>query len=413
MCHDEGIGGGIRLTGLYSTKIECYINRLVMWLLALLGCTGQALSQTAGSCGTVSLISAESYTRSGVQFWSSGGAGIAESGLPTASFSNPASLDANMVTLYAEAGKRFAADWVDDLEFDGQWIVPGFLAVSFPAGPLGVSLGYANQYDLHLTVPPIPITTPQAPEGTGGFFSAERNLRSSVFFGSLRYGITDGISVGLTAGRTWVSLSDRISNVSAQGNGYGFLLVAGGLAQITPEVSIGAALTTTSRVTVESSYLSPPVLEPRGADSLVYAQLPGTYAFIAAYPWIAEAGGYWKVSRNVECMASIEYQRWSRVDAGFDNLWQIHVGTAISVVPELSLRLGLFTQSDPNESNQSYLNQVFLTIGLEHHFSEHLTLSGSVLDSHLFSTSGLLPTFENSSKKFRQTYCAAAAMYSL
>lgn len=364
---------------------------------------------------TTRLVYPTAFTRTGIQYWSSGGAAIAENGLATAALNNPATLAGDDLTLYVEAGKRTETNWPFDLRYDGQWIAPAYVALVIPENGWYLSIGYTNYYSDDLATEPFPVTNDNFPEGTGQFFQAERSSLVHDFFGSIQYRTSEQMSLGLTLGFNDVTMNDRITDVEASATGYGVLAIAGALYQPLPAVTIGATITLSSTVNVDAGYFnnSLTVTPTHQQDSLVpVVGSREAFRFAAEFPWIVGTGVDWKYSSTLEFMLGLEYQHWSGILAGNSNPLQIHCGTAFAISPSFKVRFGFFTAFEPASTDQQYLNQNFLSLGFEYCSFEHVKIIAGIIDSHILSSSAVLPSFEGQSNTFRQTYLSCGISYS-
>lgn len=380
---------------------------VVLSLMLILASLGSARAgERSGT--TVQLMSPSAFGRVGIEFWSSGGAGVAEEGLVSAPFSNPASGDPKTFTLSLEAGKRSRVKWLGGVDYDGQWIVPAYVSLAIPCMDWSASLGYANFYNLDLSITGIPVTTAAYPDGTGQTYDFERSVVAHTFFGSARYSPSRTLSIGLTMGVNILQFNERIFGLTTGGEGYGVVAIAGALVKVSPAISLGSKITIAPTVDLTQQFITQTVLSNPGGRTQLVAE---SYIYRAAFPWMAEAGIDWKLFDNAQLLASVEYQRWSAVTDYFQNRWQFHLGTAIEVSPGFTTRFGFFTQKDASASPQPYGNENFLTTGIEYRASEHVSLSASDLDSHLFSTSDPIPGLGQSFQDFRQTHAAIGASY--
>src|SRR6266849_9841634 len=105
-------------------------SHLLPFILLIANPVGAQSGTRSGT--TIDLMSPAAIGRVGTQFWSSGGAGVAEDVLPSAPFSNPASANPNTLTLSFEAGIRSTADFPYGINYDGQWIAPSYVSLAIP-----------------------------------------------------------------------------------------------------------------------------------------------------------------------------------------------------------------------------------------------------------------------------------------
>jgi hypothetical protein len=375
-------------------------------IVFLIGGSGVAHGQSRSGT-TIQLMSAASMTRIGIQSWSSGGAGVAEEGLVSAAFTNPAGLDPERITLYGEAGIRTTANWLLDIDYDGQLIVPAYLSVSFPLQAWHIGVGYMDFYDSRIAINNIAVTTPNFPEGTGNFFDAERTVRTHTFFGSADYRPSGDLSLGATLGLTDATLSDRVAAITASGSGLGMIAILGAIVRPNPSLSIGSKFTVASTVNITAGYnLQSALPGPRGT-----VLIPEAFTYSTAFPLTAEAGIGWNITPAAELLASLEYQGWSKVSESFNNELQYHLGVLLALSPVISLRGGFFTQKEPVRETQDYFTENFLTAGLEFLAFENCILTASILDSHLLTNSPSVPSLYGRNLNFRQSYASLGVAY--
>jgi hypothetical protein len=384
------------------------LKKSLLLPLILVMVSKPAGAQSTGSGYSIALMSPPAISRVGNQFWSSGGAGVAEDGLVSAPFSNPASSNPKTLTLSFETGIRSTADFSLGANYDGRLIVPSYASLSTPGQEWNMSLGYADIYDLDISIRGISVTTEANPDGTGQTYDYERSVLAHAFFGSARFQASPIFSVGLTMGLNLVKSSEYFARMTAKGQGYGLVAVVGALFKPSSDLSLGSKVTFASTVRSEQQFTSSVIrVQPRSGFYVIESSIYRT-----AFPLTAEAGFDWKLSSSTRFPASVEFQRWSGVSAGYDNIWQFHLGTIISIVPAASIRVGFFTQEDPSSFSQRYMNENFLTMGFEISAGDHVALSASILDSHLFSSSDAVPTLESPSHQFRRMSASVGGSYS-
>ncbi len=361
---------------------------------------------------TVWLVFPEAFTRIGAEAWAAGGTGVSLWGMPGAPLSNPAGLEYPSLGIYLEGAQRFDTKWVSGIDYDGQLIAPLFASIGFPAGAVSLAVGYANVFDLSYSTS-IPEATIAMPEGTGRTFDFGSTVKTHVIYGSLSYPVDGQTAVGLTMGIHSVHAHSYTFDLSADGGGIGFLLVAGTLMRFSDRISMGAALHYESSSTFSESY-SGPRLTPLSYTEQWYANLvPETYDFTARFPWSFDLGFAWSATRSLSFMAGGEYQNWSHVSDGWNNLVQLHLGTEFAVSDQVRLGAGFFTQDSPNDSPRNPLVENFLTFGIRWAVYPAVNLSASVLDSHLVSSSPSPATFLGSpDDRFRQSSVSIGISYS-
>lgn len=340
---------------------------------------------------------------------------MAEEGLFTGAISNPASLQPENISVYAEFGYRPSTTWIYDITYDGQFILPACISVAIPRDGWNMSFGYMNFFDSRFSIADILITTTDNPDGTGETFDFERSTISHVVFGSINYNLTNILSLGITTGLQYVTAHEELFPIEANGTGVAATLIFGALIKPSPVTTIGAKFSIARTTTMDVQYNdngTTQLIQPDTTRPVQFVQLEESYKFTLSSPWTTEIGIAWRCSPSVKFLGSLEYQRWSSVYDTYDNLLQLHFGIAAEITPTTTLRCGLFTQTDPAPTNQPFLNQNFLTAGIEISTSEQWIVSASILDSHLLSSSSAVPSFEGSNANFRQTYISMGIGYS-
>jgi hypothetical protein len=335
-----------------------------------------------------------SFTQPGVQSWSAGGSGLVEPGLPTAALCNPAAMNADRITLYAEAGKRMEADWVYDIQRDGQWITPSFVSLTIPDNDWLFSAGYANFYDDYSATSMIE-TTPAFPEGAGESFESTRSVVVRDLYGSAMYRVANQLSLGLTVGLNIESVNETFWYLEGHGKGTGVMVVAGVLYQPFPEMRVGSAVTIPSPISMTESFPS---------ESNDYR---------TQFPWSVNTGVGWIVSPVFEVNLGGIIQHWTSVSENYDNVYEFHWGMVVHCLPEMTARFGFIAGVGPFPNLQQYDKQNYLTVGIEYHYRNFLMLTGGIMDSHLLGGGADLPGYGSGIHHFHQTCFSLGMGYSL
>jgi hypothetical protein len=353
------------------------------------------------------------FTKIGVDAWSAGGSSIAEHGIPTGAFNNPAVINYDELTLYAEFGKRLNTKGLYDFDFDGQFIAPAYVSAAKPFGNWNIGLGYMNYYDLALKNQ-YKITTIEHPEGTGEFFNSETNIHLYTFFGAGSYSFNEHISVGLTLGLNYLNQYDKIWKSSAEGTGFGALFIFGVLFSPVNNFSIGTNLKFLTDIDYEMKLNENDIFfDPDTTyQGNIVARNPEKYPYSADFPWTFEIGINYKPVPFVKLMAMLEYQDWSDVTDYIDNEVQIHLGAEISTFQSLAFRLGYFTMNDMEIFSEEILNQQFLSFGIKWSVNKKIDLSASVMTSNLFDNEEFEEHYGEDEEQFHQTYISAGILYS-
>ena len=117
------------------------------------------------------------------------------------------------------------------------------------------------------------------------------------------------------------------------------------------------------------------------------------------------------VTPAVTILMSTEYQHWSHVSDGWNNLLQLHLGTEIALSEAVSVQAGFFMEDAPEGSGQDYLGERFLTAGLRWTSEDRWMFSANVLDSHLLSNSSNSPFGGTLAENFRQASVSLGVGY--
>jgi hypothetical protein len=353
------------------------------------------------------------FTKIGVDAWAAGGASIAEYGIPTGAFNNPAGIDYDELTLYAEFGKRLNTKWRCDFDFDGQFIMPAYVSAAKPFGNWNIELGCMNYYDFVLKNQ-YEITTVEHPEGTGEFFNFEKNINIYSFFGAGSYTFNEHISLGLTVGLNYLNQYEKLPGSTAEGNGFGALFSFGVLFSPVNNFSIGTNLKFLTDIDYDMKSNENVILfDPDTTDQVNIVAIDSKkYPSSAKFPWTFEIGINYKPVPFVKLLAMLEYQDWSDVTDNIDNEVQIHLGAEISTFQSLAFRLGYFTMNDIEIFSEEILNQQFLSFGIKWSVNNKINLSASVMTSNLFNNEEFEEYYGEDEEQFHQTYISAGILYS-
>ena len=369
--------------------------------------TVTAQSRT-GSSYVVWVSPQASLTRIGADALASGGASVAERGLPTASFTNPAGMQFTNPTAYAEFGKYTTSKWFAGLDYNGQFVLPTVLSIGMPVDGFSVSLNYFRQYSNRMSTGPIIVTTPAYPEGTGEVVYYERSVEVHSFCGSGSVALNDEISLGFTLGGNYLKHTEDLSLWSIRGSDYGFFVIGGIQATVQEGIAIGVTVrfNQAMRYIPEINTSRPPPNPPSGGVlvnevAIAEAQLPP----------IVELGLSWQATHRLKLLASMEFFNWTTVLDDARNRWQIHLGGVADVHNNLALRFGYFTLSNWTGYNEEPLNQQFATLGVQLKV-DPLLVSLAVMDSHLFKKSTPSSSTFLISEPFYQTYLSSGFSFS-
>lgn len=351
------------------------------------------------------------FTRVGVDAWASGGSGVAEVGLPSAMFNNPAAMRFPTLSISVELGKRFTTKSLQDFDYDGQFIIPQFVTAGLSLENINLGVCYANYYDNQMVTPPILFTTENEPDGTG--VSIRLQWKSSVhsFLVASNYSFGDQVTIGTSLGVNYVHINQDFGRGSIRGNALGFHSIVGAIVKPAEEITIGASLRYSSKISFE--------IEAEGFGNRLITDVlrQGTFYRIvpltsrSAFPWSVELGIALNLLPSVRLFASVEFLNWQKVVQEYLNRVHVHAGCAFLISSNVEMRLGFFTQKDPNTFIGEAFDQNFLTGGARFSFS-NWTISASLLDSNLFNhEQRILPPVGQKTGQFHQTILSTGLSY--
>ena len=360
---------------------------------------------------TQNLIGLSALTKVGAEYWSAGGAGVAEIGLSSAPLANPAGAQLLRTTIFFEIGQRLPTTWLGGYDYDGQFLFPTYAAVGFPGKQWILSAGYANQYDLFLSLEQS-LDVAQALAGKSEVFTSERAVVVHSFFGSACFRPDTSFALGLTFGVNYLTLSDQPWDASVDGSGVGLFVVAGGEWEIVRSVRLGGTVRLATTIKPSVDYAAAPLTPtlPRGLLKTGESQ-PARPSYSACFPFIAELGGAWDAFEWLNLQASVEFQHWSSVSGAYHDQWQVHVGTRVQASPALLFSVGFFTAKEPSVNAGSFLDQNFVTAGVRWVASPRIALDFSILDSHLFENQVPADSTGTPMNAFHQTHICLGVEY--
>lgn len=368
------------IPGLVGSSLCCFHSQLC----------GQA------SSGTPSLF--HSFSRNGVAAWAAGGAYVAGPAKPFAALHNPAALSTERLDVYIEAGKRLEANYPFDFKFDDQFIVPAMASISKGLGEWAFSTGYANYYDEHFETGSVQISEP-IPDGTGALVDVQSSSTVHAFFASVKYALGSFAAVGVSAGLNYLKFNETVDIIDAGGDGLGFQAVFGGLVNASEKITLGAAFRFASDIDFELQDVVIDSVDNRRGESFIAVPNERTLTF----PWSAQIGLGYQPLPQLRLLAMLDYQHWSALSAGANNLVNLHLGMELSV-KRSSVSIGFFTSENPAEFFGDSIDQNFLTAGMEMQVVGGIKVSAMILDGHLLS---------NDDSEFHQTYLAGGLRYAI
>lgn len=374
-------------------------------------------SNRTGATYVVLVAPQASLTRVGVDALAAGGATVGEWGLATSAITNPATMRFQQMTAYAELGKYSTSKWIADIDYNGQYLAPSYVSFGLPLGEVNVSAGYFRQLSHRLTLENIQITDLAHPDGTGEFFNYELKTDVHSFFGAVSIPVDEVASVGLSAGINYLRFEDKFSNLKASANKIGAVFILGAVVTPIENLSIGTSVRYNSPIKFapefEGGQLIRQDIDPGNGNNGYIRGNQETFSANLQLPPIIEVGAAWQVIPQLKVLASAEFQNWtSSSEEGARNVWNIHAGTVIDATAFLSLRLGFFTLNNARESNEDFIDQSFLTWGIQLK-SDPIVFSFGMTDSHLFKKSAQRTMYTLFGEPFYQTYFSTGISVSL
>jgi hypothetical protein len=298
-------------------------------------------------------------------------------------------MDFASTSFYIEGGKRFPTIWLDPLHVDGQYILPSYSAIGWKEEPWMIALGYVSSYDDESSAL-AEVTTPSHPEWTGEYTQIHDVARIHTVFGALSHPLGENIRFGITAGINYLYYRSTNGDLGLSGNAFGAMTKIGILAEPFPEMSIGGTFSVWSRLGFDGAYLAE------------------VYHWTADVPWSAEIGSTCRLSPDVQMMIGVDVRGWSSVHSGLGTELQFHAGCEYDIRSDLTLRCGLFTGNSIVRTFAEHLNETFLTAGCNWTISDAMFVTGTLIDSHLLSTS---TEYRTGTGHFRQTIISLGAGY--
>lgn len=316
--------------------------------------------------------------RSGADHLAVGRAAIAERGLSASELMNPALQTVRGWRTEAAVAWGPTADGLLRYRHQLSAVAPVHISVSFPLGPLSLTIGASRSHDERSESPDIPLTTEAEPEGTGHTYRVSTTSVVHTFFASSSADVTPGLALGLTLAVD--DIDDRTSFWTSwyRSHGTTVRIVGGAWYAISDLATVGAAV----------RYAAPATLASRTntALSTVGGRMPPEPRRVARWPFEAELGTSIRWLPDVRFLASLQYTGWSSAFRSVTDRWDFRLGLEAEVAG-LLLRAGTFTQGMPVGSVSSYYDQQFLTVGISGQWSETIRCSAAYATSAPFSRS--------------------------
>ena len=367
-------------------------------------------SQSRNGSLSILLTSPEgSLTRVGINALGAGDAVVAEIGAASSALTNPAAMRLKAFSVSGEFGKYSTSDWMNDVDYNGHYLLPAFLSLGLPVGQMSLSAGYFKQFSHRLNIGPIPITTIEFPDGTGELFTAERRVDIHAFYAALSTPISDAVSVGLTLGLNYLKYDEDIFKVSYRGSKLGPMFIVGGLVELEEKLNVGASFRYNLPLEFSLDVYGGDIAVPVGGPNPTQVARLEVPMVQANLPPILNIGTSWQPIPELRLLGAMEFQNWRASSfRGAVNRWNIHAGAVIDPVEVMSLRIGMFTAFDPYENVNDLGSQTFVTCGIEL-TAEPILFSAAIADSHLFKKSQPANTSFLFRDPFYQTYVSAGA----
>jgi hypothetical protein len=347
------------------------------------------------------------YNRVGTAFWSAGGAGIGESGLPTAPINNPAGMTFDRLTIAVEGSEKFKTEYLfSDLFADDVLSLPSYACIGISFEPFAFAVGYCQGYNARLSLGTFNATTESQPEGTGQMITLESKTKIHTIFASSRWQVSPGFSVGATVGVDMFRQEETLSGLTSEISGNRLKLIFGSDIEVSENICFGLSLQPPSSAILNEN------VNFSGGIPDVDSSLGGTYAlllpprYLVKSPLMADAGLTCTFSPMYQFSICVDYQDWSTVDASFHDRVNVRLGLVLQPVSFLSLRAGFFTDQCGDLSSNNYFDQQYFTAGVSLNIDDQYTLSAGYLTSKPFTRT----TSTSSESFYQRTLTAGAAV---
>jgi hypothetical protein len=351
------------------------------------------------------------YNRVGSEFWASGGAGIAEYGSRGSSLANPATISFPSLTITAETGWRLKTTYLTDVQFDNIAVSPAYASLGVPIGPISVEAGYSRTIDTKVVLPDITITTESDPSGTGETFDAVSTTSIKTGFAGFSCAVADQFSIGASVGLDFVRFEYSFAENWVKATGKRLQLNCGVVARPIENLSVGLSVHWSQDVTLNyETNVVIITLTPNPPRPIGIVALPD---YVARSPLRIALGSAADLLPQVKILASAEYQHWSAIDEGSEDIWQYHFGAVSTPIPGLTLRAGYFTQRHPNDYLRDYFAQQFLTMGFTLNIIDGVATSVTYLTSKPFTKSPVKSSYFVYNESLQQKMVSASVSIAL
>lgn len=349
------------------------------------------------------------FTKIGAASWAAGGARIANPLDATAGFSNPALKNSYQQMLYAEFGKRFETENAleEQIKLDNQNFIPAFAALNTSAFNFNFSAGYAHYSSDHLS---FTATLPSLDFPEGETYTFKRALEVHQFYLAVRQEIASKLAVGINAGLNHGKLrAELYETTSREGDGHGYHFTAGVVYSPSDRIKISGTYRTDTDIKLSFSFNEQESFLTRDSLGGPFQVQIIEEKHIAVFPQIFSFGAGVAISKNWQYTLQFDIEKWASLDDAYENTVQLYTGISHSILKDVAIMAGYFTQSSPAKTIGNYYDQKFLTGGLNFKLPWKCKLSLAIIDSHLFNNK------QPDEKKdlFKQTYISAGFAFDL
>ncbi|MHB2149739.1 hypothetical protein ACX8XP_11835 [Calditrichota bacterium LG25] len=324
------------------------------------------------------------FTPTGVSFWASGGAGIANPHEAEVLFYNPASPVKTEYLFLMGGLKYFEKSFfqIQDLEtkIGGKWLVPSYLLIGRRLNSGFLFLGFQNVYHFKKKFI-FEVVTVEQPEGTGEFLTnIEEQSLQNFFIGFNRSFLTH-FNFGLKIGLLRHSLSGEMGHQKIDSKtSTSYALNLG----LNYEMNDQLHMALTYRYLDPLKYkfrLEAPMVSDN-YDSIEYVMTEIERYF--RLPWFLDFGIYLKPAKSLQLMLKLEYQEWKKVSKYYDNRLQLALGATISPDEKWRLNFGAFTSGQYPQKDDGLEDTPFVTAGIDYRLKSGLVFSISALSNTFF-----------------------------
>ena len=323
----------------------------------------------------------------------------------TAAYYYPAEANYDNISIYCSIGKWANTPLYSDIYTNGQYVLPSFVSIGIPISNFMISVGYNNYYNARIHTS-LSRTTMTNPDETGETTEYESNTKLHSFFNSIKYKVSENISLGVLLGYNILSESAHIGSSGISGNGYGYSLKASLLWEPTNSLSIGFNYGFISSIDY--------VIEDESSDIEYVAEIPGAGNAVLVETEFKRKGSFplsysvkvgYKIQPNVSFDLSIERQTWDIIETDENSVINIRFRSSYRVTEQIVLNVGYFTHNHPFGGSTMdywmmgslYKNLQYFNVGIDYVITDSIVLNLSAFDSSQLSED-----------KYSQTYFSSA-----